>query len=289
MTNKPRKWWIAGLLSVIAPGVGQIYNGQARKGAIILALVFIQFPAMVLCFDHGNIMLFLLLYAVLGLLYYLYAIADAIMVSRRLRFEYTLKKYNRAILYVGIILAAAILNSSLLGVSPHDYIKKNYIQAFKIPAGSMKPTILVGDHILVDRRPSAQDPKQGDIVVFQFHVDPNKDFIKRVVAVGGDTVELRDKEFLINGEPKAEPYVIHADTRTLPANLGPRDNFGPVTVPSGSFFVIGDNRDESYDSRFWGFVEQTRIKGTRRSFTGPRISIQGQFVGTGLETKSGSD
>jgi signal peptidase I len=289
MTNKPRKWWIAGLLSLINPGLGQIYNGQGRKGVIILALSFLSLPVIMLCLDHGNVVLCLVLFAVLGLSYYCYAIADAIIVARRLRLEYILKKYNRAIVYIGIIIAVALVNSSLFasGISPSEYIKKNYIQAFKIPAGSMKPTIVVGDQILVDRRPTAQDPKPGDVIVFEYPVDPAKDFIKRVIAVGGDTVEIRDKELLINGEPKAEPYVIHSDTKTIPAKVSPRDNFGPVTVPKGSFFVIGDNRDESYDSRFWGFVEQARVKGTAKivywSWDSDAASIRWNRIGTKIQ------
>ncbi len=152
------------------------------------------------------------------------------------------------------------------------FIRTFFVQAFKIPSGSMKETLQIGDHILVNKFifgvkiPFTQktiipvkDPKQGDIIVFKFPEDPKKDFIKRVIAVGGDTVEIRDKKVYVNDKPLGEePYAVHTDPNM---RNQPRDIFGPVKVPLNSLFVMGDNRDHSYDSRFWGFVDLQAVKG----------------------------
>ncbi len=154
------------------------------------------------------------------------------------------------------------------------FIRTFVVQAFKIPSGSMKPTLLVGDHILVNKfiygvklpfsditLIPVKEPKRGDIMVFKFPEDPKKDFIKRAIAVAGDTVEIRNKKVYINDKPIEDPYGTHLDHHFIPGGARPRDNLGPVTVPPNSFFVMGDNRDHSYDSRFWGFVNLSAVKG----------------------------
>ena len=154
------------------------------------------------------------------------------------------------------------------------FIRTFVIQAFKIPSGSMKNTLLIGDHILVNKFiygvkvPFLQttivpitNPKHEDIVVFKFPEDPSKDFIKRVIGVAGDVVEVRDKQVYVNSKLLNPDFGIHNDSYILPASVQPRDNFGPVVVPPHSLFVMGDNRDQSYDSRFWGFVDLKAVKG----------------------------
>ena len=155
------------------------------------------------------------------------------------------------------------------------------VQAFKIPSGSMEQNLLIGDHILVNKfvyGPTrsawervllpGRTVERGDVVVFQFPADPDRDFIKRCVGLPGDTIELRDKTLLVNGRPAGdEAYVFHTDSRTFPRlpllseSLWRRDNFGPYVVPAGQYFFLGDNRDNSNDSRFWGPVDETAIKG----------------------------
>ena len=154
------------------------------------------------------------------------------------------------------------------------FIRTFVIQAFKIPSGSMKNTLLIGDHILVNKFiygvkvPFLQttivpitNPKHEDIVVFKFPEDPSKDFIKRVIGVAGDVVEVRDKQVYVNSKLLNPDFGIHTDSYIFPASVQPRDNFGPVVVPPHSLFVMGDNRDQSYDSRFWGFVDLKAVKG----------------------------
>ena len=154
------------------------------------------------------------------------------------------------------------------------FIRTFVIQAFKIPSGSMKETLKIGDHILVNKFiygvkiPFLQttiipiaNPKRGDIVVFKFPEDPGKDFIKRVIGVAGDVVEVRDKKVYVNSKLLNHDFGIHTDSYIFPKSDQPRDNFGPVVVPQHSLFVMGDNRDQSYDSRFWGFVDLKAVKG----------------------------
>jgi signal peptidase I len=154
------------------------------------------------------------------------------------------------------------------------FIRTFIVQAFKIPSGSMLPTLQIGDHILVNKfiygvkMPFSgtilvpiKEPKPNDIVVFKFPRDPKLDYIKRVIAVAGDTVEMRRKKVYINGKPFDDTYGVYTDPRILPASASPRDNFGPVTVPEEHIFVMGDNRDNSFDGRFWGFVDLKAVRG----------------------------
>ena len=153
-------------------------------------------------------------------------------------------------------------------------IRAFVVQAFKIPSGSMEDTLAIGDHILVnkfiygskipftDKRIwKIRDPKRGDVIVFEYPEDPSKDFIKRVIGTPGDVIEERDKKVYVNGKPYVNPHEVHKETDLIPREQNPRDSFGPVTVPADSYFVMGDNRDRSYDSRFWGFVKNSKIKG----------------------------
>jgi signal peptidase I len=166
------------------------------------------------------------------------------------------------------------IEAILLAILIAFFIRTFVIQAYKIPSGSMKPTLLIGDHILVSKfsygikLPFIRstvipigEPKRGDIVVFIYPEDRSKDFIKRLIGVPGDTIEVRNKKILLNGLPFDDAHGVHSDSIIIPGSVQPRDNFGPVKVPEGSIFVMGDNRDESYDSRFWGFVNMKDVLG----------------------------
>lgn len=149
-------------------------------------------------------------------------------------------------------------------------IRTFVVQAFKIPSESMLQTLLVGDHLLASKFAygikipftdkyiyEGEDPKRGDVVIFAYPNDPSVDYIKRVVGVPGDEIEVRDKQLYRNGLPVKEAYIRHSD----PDVMEPlRDNYAPVKVPPGKYFVMGDNRDNSLDSRFWGFVDRSAIK-----------------------------
>ncbi len=154
------------------------------------------------------------------------------------------------------------------------FIRSFIVQAFKIPSGSMLPTLQIGDHLLVNKfiygvkMPKTgwmlipwKTPQRDEIVVFRFPEDRSIDYIKRVVGVAGDTIEIKNKQLYINGEATNNPHAHYTDPDILPASAGPRDNMGPVKVPEGSLFVMGDNRDNSWDSRFWGFVDLHDVLG----------------------------
>ena len=154
------------------------------------------------------------------------------------------------------------------------FIRTFVVQAFKIPSGSMKQTLQIGDHILVNKFLYGvkipywnkiiipfKEPRREDIIVFKFPQDPHKDFIKRVIGVAGDVVESRNKQLFVNHKPVNHDFGVHTDPQIIPGNIRPRDNFGPVKVPKNSLFVMGDNRDESFDSRFWGFVDLKAVNG----------------------------
>ncbi|KDA54968.1 hypothetical protein EG19_03975 [Thermoanaerobaculum aquaticum] len=154
------------------------------------------------------------------------------------------------------------------------------VQAFKIPSGSMEDNLLIGDHLFVNKFIYAphwdtplhrllpyRDVQRGDVVVFKFPQDPQRDFIKRAVAVGGDRVEIRAKRLYINGQPENNPRAVFKDPAILPPSpylpddRRFRDFYGPYEVPQGHVFCMGDNRDNSYDSRFWGSVPRSYFKG----------------------------
>lgn len=146
-------------------------------------------------------------------------------------------------------------------------------QAFKIPSGSMEDNLLTGDHIIVNKfiygPPPAlkgvlplREPRRGDVVVFRYPGQPEIDYVKRVVGLPGETLIIRDKRVFIDGRELAEPYVTFTDRRTQHPNEPlHRDHFGPYKVPAGEYFAMGDNRDNSNDSRFWGTVPRAMIKG----------------------------
>jgi len=166
--------------------------------------------------------------------------------------------------------AEAILIAVVLAL----FIRTFIVQAFKIPSGSMEDTLLVGDHLLVNKFIygikipfinkniiDITDPKRGDIVVFRYPEDKNKDFIKRVIGVGGDKIEVKKKQVYVNDEPINEPYAEFKAGETSFFGFQKGRNFGPFDVPEGEVFVMGDNRDNSHDSRFWGTVDISEIKG----------------------------
>ncbi len=173
--------------------------------------------------------------------------------------------------------AREYFESILVAVILALFVRTFVFQAFKIPTGSMKPNLLVGDHLLVNKfifAPAAtplerallpmRDIQRGDVIVFKFPEEPERDFIKRVIGLPGETLELKSQVVSINGAPLVEPYAHYlfppsGDGDSALADL--RRRYGPVTVPAGHYFMMGDNRDNSSDSRVWGFVPDENIVG----------------------------
>lgn len=172
----------------------------------------------------------------------------------------------------------AILIALLLAL----FIRTFIVQAFKIPSGSMENTLLIGDHILVSKFsygihiPNVipftgirlfsdiilfpENPERGDIIVFKFPKDESRDFIKRVIGLPGDMLEIRSQTIYINDKPYDDSHARHTEPPATEP-LVPRDDFGPVRVPEGHLFVMGDNRENSQDGRYWGFLDIKKVKG----------------------------
>jgi signal peptidase I len=171
--------------------------------------------------------------------------------------------------------AREYFESIVIAVIMALFIRTFVVQAFKIPTGSMEPNLLIGDHLLVNKFIFApggferallptRDIRRGDIVVFKYPVDPERDFVKRVIGLPGDTVELKHQRIYINGTPIDEPYAhyLPRPDGTLAGDPGDRrEAYGPVSVPAGHYFMMGDNRDNSEDSRYWGFLPRELVKG----------------------------
>ena len=194
------------------------------------------------------------------------ATASAPAARNRSRAKSALREYLEA------IVLAVVLTVVIRGL---------IVQAFRIPTTSMEETLRIGDFLFVNkmvygseidvgfmgqqvvyhRFPAIREPRRGDVIVFRYPDDPSRDFIKRCVATGGQTVELRDKVLYVDGQAQEEPYVVHKDPRVLPREVNARDNFGPYVVPQGQLFMMGDNRDNSHDSRFWGGLPRALVKG----------------------------
>ena len=179
----------------------------------------------------------------------------------RVRRKSALREYAEAIA-IAILLALVI--------------RTLIVQAFTIPSGSMMDTLLVGDYILVNkflygpevplvewRTPALRDPHRGDIIVFKYPQDEKRDFIKRIVGTPGDEVQVKGHTVFVNGKPLKEPYVKFSDTAAGRSSTYCGYAYGcePTIVPPDSYFVMGDNRDNSQDSRYWGFVKRDKIKG----------------------------
>jgi signal peptidase I len=187
------------------------------------------------------------------------------------------------------------------------FIRTFVVQAFKIPTGSMEPNLLVGDHLLVNKfvfapTVSAAERmalpmraiRRGDVVVFKFPEEPERDFIKRVIGLPGDTIEVRNRQVSINGQRLEEPYAhyLFPVSDDEAAGFDVRARYGPVTVPEAHYFMMGDNRDNSQDSRYWGFLPAHYVKGRAltiywsfeppdpASQSGPLGAITGLFTGT---------
>ncbi len=166
------------------------------------------------------------------------------------------------------------IESLLIAVIIALFVRSIFIQAYKIPSGSMEPTLLIGDHLLVNRLSyvvkipyfdnviyTLGKPKRGDVIVFRYPKDISVDFIKRVIAIEGDIVEVKDKVIYINGIKMTDPWGHYQNTPPEPRDRTPKDNFGPYTVPKDAVFAMGDNRDNSADSRFWGPVRKEHLVG----------------------------
>jgi signal peptidase I len=251
--KKKRNPFIAALLSLLAPGLGQIYNGQRALG-LVFFLVFVALPFLwgLIGWPRQFIGLVALVIVTIG--FWLLTIIHAFIQARRIR-EIGLKKYQTAVVYAPMIilfLGLVIFDLPRIRMNPLG------VSPYKIATVAMMPTLHQDDLLMADMKAyDGRAPKRGDLVVFEYPRDLTKSFIKRVIALEGETVEIRNKRVYIDGEPLQESYAVHEDA----AIEDTRDNLGPLKIPAGHCFVLGDNRDNSMDSRFWGALPLANVKG----------------------------
>jgi len=259
-----RIWWIAGILSYLVPGLGQVYNGQACRGLLFYTLYSLWGSASFIISlkairgSYGRLVIPLVFFFLITSLAALIAIiVDAIRNASKRRGFFDAKSYNKLWIY---LLAIGVSQGS-------DYmIRQTFgdimVKPYKIPTSSMSPTLEAGDLLLCDKLIySKENPQRGDVVVFEHPDHPGVDYIKRLIGLPGDSLEIREKQIFINRVPLPELYVKHIDSQILLPDVSRRDYFGPIVLPDGQYFVMGDNRDNSLDSRFWGTVDRKLILG----------------------------
>jgi signal peptidase I len=250
---KKRKPIFALILSLLTPGLGQIYNGQFRKGISYLVgfyLVYIVFSFLLLTF-YGMIF-----YLMITMGFFLFIVIDALRGANKLK-AITLKPFNKWFIYLIIFLISNVAIRPLLGWT----IRNHIVRPYKIPSSGMSPALLVGDRLIANMRIyNSQKLQRGDIVIFEFPKDPSKDFIKRVIGMEGEKVEILKNKIYINDKLLDDPWGYFEDSGSS-KDFPVVEQFRPVFVPKNSLFVLGDNRNNSQDSRFFGFINVEKVKG----------------------------
>ncbi len=270
MEGQRRNPWVAALLSVVLPGLGQVYNGRAKKGVLLFCLFLVVVSgSLVIMTEYPRAPLNIAIPLFTFIATFLYILVDAMITAKRFGSLYRPRAYNKWYVY----LAAIALMAWVL----QPIVRDGAVQAFKISRGGMADTLVAGDHVLVDRFTyglwiprsrmwvfESRLPERGDIIVFRDPADESRRFIKRVVGLPGDVVEIQSKQVYINGEPLEEPYALYTEPASSSASRAPQDSYGPATIPQDKLFVLGDNRDDSQDSRLWGFLDRQEIVGRAR-------------------------
>jgi len=266
MKKRKRIPLIAAVLSLVAPGLGQLYNGQILKG-ICFFLADFSIPILLLLARLQYQFYGLVVILIITICLWLFIIGEAFFTAKRKK-EFVLKGYNKW--YVYLLIIFLMYGTYII---PKDFIagitsESIGFSAYKMGTGSMEPTLLFGDYLRVNTKYFKRNKIQrGDLILFKYPKEPTKLFIQRVIATEGEKIEIRDKQVYVNDRPIKEEYKIHRDSKTFARKEFPnfqdmiRDNYGPTVVLLEHCFVLGDNRENSYDSRYWGFLPLHNVKG----------------------------
>jgi signal peptidase I len=250
--KKKRRPFLAAIATFGVFGLGQLYNGKPRK-AIVAYAMLLAIGVFFIVAPISARFSWLVVYLALQLLLCLILIVDAVRDARRER-EINLRWYNRWYLYLALMIIQAFVILPL-----QVKLCKLSTAAYSIPVGSMKPTIEIGDKLIADMKAYKKlPPQRGDLLIFRFPKDESITYIKRVIGLPGEKLEIIEQTVYINGQPLKESY-----TRfMLPKSTN--QSFGYVQIPENHYFVLGDNRDNSRDSRHFGFVQRSQILGQAR-------------------------
>ncbi len=299
--NHVRRPWVAALLSFGVSGLGHLYAGAPRAAVYAFLFSGIVWPVALASWLFPPLAPLNILLSFFGMLlvYYVGIPLHAGLTAKRAAPGYRLRRYNRWYIYLGAIAFAALVVQPAL----HSAIKTRVSEAFRVHSGAMEPTIRVGDFLFVAKwRSAVESAGRGAIVVHESTEEPGLHILKRIVGIPGDTLEMKNGTVFLNGVLLKEPYAVHNDpdrsedpihrskmrewqaqyrTATGTQEYTPDlQDWGPIAVPADSFFGLGDNRDSSYDSRYYGFVPLSRIRGRPwvvylsydRSLPGPVLS-----------------
>lgn len=253
MDTKARKPIIAALLSLFFVGLGQIYNGQIKK-AIIFYLINFLLPILLFFTQLKNHFYGLIFISgIIPIVFHLSNAIEALITSTKLK-NITLKKYNKWYIYVSYLILVSLLGVSLYS---SDFFRKEVIglKPYVIPSESMSPTLNRNDRIIADLKYyKTNRPQRGDVIVFDYPFDPQRQFVKRIIATEGDSIESKDDDIFVNDSAITELYPLQGNNVKM--SIGSK-----LIVPPDKVFVIGDNVDNSEDSRVFGYIDNKNIRG----------------------------
>jgi signal peptidase I len=250
--TKKRNPFLAALATFGAWGLGQLYNGKPIKAAVAYAsgLAYVAFAIFA---PLSSSLSWLLAAVFLQLMLIVIFIIDAVRDARNSK-EFVLRRYNRWWIYLGIILIQVLLVYPLVEIPVHSSIK-----SFHFPTGSMEPTIKIGDRFIANMKAyNKTSPARGDLAVFKYPENNSVLYVKRVIGLPGEKIEMVKQTVFVNDQPLKEPYAQYIEPEIM------EDHYGPFFLPKDKYFMLGDNRDNSHDSRFWGYVDRSEFVGQVR-------------------------
>jgi signal peptidase I len=285
---RKRRIWASVILTIFGAGLAPIYCGYLKLGIWLEAIGFVAFclGSIILAISPfiGTLLILLSIYIICVVAVFVFNI-QLTFISNRAEHP----RINRTWLWIIGVFIVSIAVNLVAGYA----VNSNILEAYRIPSAAMEPTLLKGDFIIATKGSNAGEIRRGDIIVFKYPPDRSQMYIKRLIGIGGDTIRINDKQVFRNGEKLNEPYIVHIDSLIIPYDGGQnwglrfRDNMPETVVPQGRLFVLGDNRDNSQDSRIFGFVDQDLVVGRPRfiylSWDPDAIRIRSERIGKRLD------